>query len=58
MYATFIYLLCIVVATGAQSIDFRYHNYAQLTTILRGLADRYPRRATLVEIGQSIQSYS
>ncbi|CAF3873573.1 unnamed protein product, partial [Rotaria sp. Silwood1] len=35
------------------AIDYRYHNYSEMTSILQDLASRYPSKASLVEIGKS-----
>ncbi|CAF0961940.1 unnamed protein product [Rotaria sordida] len=35
------------------AIDYRYHNYSEMTSILQDLAFRYPTKASLVEIGKS-----
>ncbi len=34
-------------------MEYRYHNYTEMTSILQNLASQYPTKASLVEIGKS-----
>jgi hypothetical protein len=34
-------------------MEYRYHNYTEMTSILKSLAAQYPTKASLVEIGKS-----
>lgn len=36
-----------------QAMEYRYHSYTEMTTILHNLATQYPTKASLVEIGKS-----
>jgi hypothetical protein len=34
-------------------MEYRYHNYTEMTSILQDLASQYPTQASLYEIGKS-----
>ncbi len=34
-------------------MEYRYHNYSQMTSVLQNFATQYPTKASLVEIGKS-----
>ncbi len=36
-----------------EAMEYRYHNYTEMTLILQNLASQYPTKASLVEIGKS-----
>ncbi|CAF3814095.1 unnamed protein product [Rotaria sp. Silwood1] len=46
-------LIISIVLYKNDAIDYRYHNYSEMTSILQDLASRYPSKASLVEIGKS-----
>lgn len=41
-------------STGA-AVDFKYHNYDQMTKVLRQITARYPSSTALYSIGKSVQ---
>ena len=36
-----------------EAMEYRYHNYTEMTSILQSLASQYPTKASLVEVGKS-----
>ncbi|GFY66267.1 carboxypeptidase D [Trichonephila inaurata madagascariensis] len=42
-------------STTALNIDFAYHNFPQMTAVLRQLANEYPELTKLYSIGKSVQ---
>ena len=51
MFSLLILLICLGNSDG--SIDYRYHNYTEMTAILQNITARYPTKTSLVEIGKS-----
>lgn len=51
---TLFLLLCL--AKQSTSLDYVYHNYEQLTTILKDYAAKYPSKTYLYSIGKSVQN--
>ncbi|CAF4188623.1 unnamed protein product, partial [Rotaria sp. Silwood2] len=47
------FLIISIVFYGNDAIEYRYHNYSEMTSILQDLASRYSTKASLVEIGKS-----
>jgi hypothetical protein len=45
--------MVIICLSSYQAIDYRYHNYSDMTTTLQALAAKYPSKASLTEIGKS-----
>ena len=46
-------LIIFVLLRVNHAIEYRYHNYTEMTSILQNLASKYPTKASLVEIGKS-----
>ena len=50
---TNILFLVLVALCGSEAMEYRYHNYTEMTSILQNLAAQYPTKASLVEVGKS-----
>ena len=51
-------LFIFVLLSGNRAMEYRYHSYTEMTLILQDLAARYPTKASLVEIGKSVEGSS
>jgi len=49
----FIILLVLASSSYAMAMEYRYHNYTEMTSILQNFASQYPTKASLVEVGKS-----
>lgn len=49
------FLFAVIFLSGNRAMEYRYHSYTEMTTILQDLAARYPTKASLVEIGKSAE---
>lgn len=50
-----IYLLAINYVRGQVNVEYKYHNYDEMTTLLEDINRNYPQLTSLYSIGQSTQ---
>lgn len=46
-------LIFLILLHGTKTVDFVYHDYSSMTSILQDFAARYPTKTSLVQIGKT-----